>query len=269
MSDDKKACFIIMPITTPDAFRDIYRDGKDHFHHVLDCLLIPAVEKAGYKAIPPSAKGSDLIHAEIVSNLETADLVLCDMSCLNPNVFFEFGIRTALNKPVCVVKDEHTKDVPFDAGILNHQQYKSTLEPWELEGEVEQLAEHLRQSGTRSEGQNTLWKYFGLKKSAEAFEGGTDADSKLEYLRLQMDSIQEKLSMVPLEEGDFGLDAVHSLVTTQLPRECRFTGSSSNSRDRTIQVDYKGRELTRPEESRICKRIHEYAGWTAKFKFCQ
>jgi len=45
-----------------------------------------------------------LIHAEIIRNIENADLVLCDMSCLNPNVFFEFGIRTSLNKPVSVVK---------------------------------------------------------------------------------------------------------------------------------------------------------------------
>ena len=131
MAETKKTCFIIMPITTPDSFVEIYRDGKDHFKHVLECLFIPAVEKAGFEAIPPIAKGSDLIHAEIIKNLETADLVLCDMSCLNPNVFFEFGIRTSLNKPVSVVKDELTVNVPFDTGILNNKEYDSKLDTWE------------------------------------------------------------------------------------------------------------------------------------------
>ncbi len=102
MADEKKTRFIIMPITTPKAFLDTYRDGKEHFKHVLKCLFIPSVEAAGYTAIPPIAKGADLIHAVTIENLEKADLVLCDMSCLNPNVFFKFGIRTSSNKPVCV-----------------------------------------------------------------------------------------------------------------------------------------------------------------------
>jgi len=121
---DKKHCFIIMPITTPDNMVDQYEHsgGKDHFKHVLDCLFVPAVKEAGYEPIPPTTKGSDIIHAGIIQNLETADLVLCDMSSLNPNVFFEFGIRTSLNKPVCVVKDDLTKKVPFDTGIINHHE---------------------------------------------------------------------------------------------------------------------------------------------------
>ena len=84
-----------------------------------------------------------MIHAEIVRNIETADLVLCDMSCLNPNVFFEFGIRTSLNKPVSVVKDEVTKKVPFDTANLNYQEYKSTLNPWELGAEISKLEQNI------------------------------------------------------------------------------------------------------------------------------
>ncbi|MFC1984259.1 hypothetical protein ACFLVO_04550, partial [Chloroflexota bacterium] len=94
--------------------------------------FIPAVEKAGYTPVPPQAKGADLIHAEIIKNLESANIVLCDMSSLSANVFFELGIRTALNKPVCIVKDELTPKVPFDTAILNYYEYKCALDPWEL-----------------------------------------------------------------------------------------------------------------------------------------
>lgn len=57
------------------------------------------------------------------------------MSLLNPNVFFELGIRTALNKPVCMVTDERTKKIPFDTNIISYHTYNSKLEPWNLENE--------------------------------------------------------------------------------------------------------------------------------------
>jgi hypothetical protein len=143
--------------------------------------------------VKPNAKGADLIHAEIIRNLETADVVLCDMSCLNANVLFEFGIRTALNKSVCVVRDEHTKHVPFDTGILNHLEYKSTIEPWELEAQVDALASHLSEAVGRSGGTNALWRYFGLKTEARPAEGRTGDADKLDYLMMQVDSIQHRL----------------------------------------------------------------------------
>ena len=111
-------CFIIMPITTPAHLVGDYSHDANHFQHVLEHLFQPAIREAGYEPIPPSARGSDLIHAEIISRIESADLVLCDMSTLNPNVFFELGIRTALDKPVCMVKDLLTTQVPFDTAVI-------------------------------------------------------------------------------------------------------------------------------------------------------
>lgn len=184
MEDDSKTCFIIMPIRTPENSVEIYRDREAHFTHVLECLFVPAVESAGFTPIPPTSKGSDLIHAAIIKNLENSNIVLCDMSCLNPNVFFEFGIRASLNKPVCVVKDEHTKNVPFDTGILNYQEYKSSLDPWELAAEVKKLSEHIKASYERSKGENTLWHYFGLREKAQPYQGETGIDSSLQLLSL-------------------------------------------------------------------------------------
>lgn len=193
MESGGKKCFIIMPLTTPEDLREQYRDGASHFKHVLDCLFIPAVKNAGYNPVPPVAQGSDLIHAEIIQNLESSELVLCDMSSLNPNVFFEFGIRTSLNKPVCVVKDELTKKVPFDTGILNYLEYQSALESWDIDHEVTRLAEHIEASFTRSKGLNSLWRYFGLKEKAKPYQGETGTDAKLDLLSLQLDSVRQKL----------------------------------------------------------------------------
>src|SRR5262245_30404025 len=105
-------CFIIMPISTPKLLLPAYRGDENHFLHVLDHLFVPAIEKAGLSPVSPRVIGGDVIHATIVKNIEQSDLVLCDMSSLNPNVFFELGIRTAVDKPACMVVDDITTDVP-------------------------------------------------------------------------------------------------------------------------------------------------------------
>lgn len=203
---NQKTCFIIMPISTTDGIKDLYRDGHEHFKHVLDCLLIPAVDRSGFKPIPPTAKGSELIHANIIKHLETSDLVLCDISSLNPNVFFEFGIRTSLNKPVCVIKDDLTNNVPFDTGIINYHEYLSTLEPWELNNEIDKLSEHIKSSFQRSEEKNTLWKYFGLKAEATAYESAPGPDSRMDYITMQLEALNRRLgtkNQISLFSDDF------------------------------------------------------------------
>ncbi len=160
-----KNCFIIMPITTPaDRLQD-YGDDEDHFEHVLEHLFIPSVKKAGFNPISPKTSGSEIIQAEIIKNLSDSDLVLCDMSILNPNVFFEFGIRTALDKPVSLVVDDKIKSkIPFDTSIIQYHKYDSSLKHWEMEKEIKELTKHIKKAYQNNANKNALWKYFGVSQ---------------------------------------------------------------------------------------------------------
>lgn len=182
-------CFVIMPITTPSEVREAYRDPA-HFAHVLEHLFTPALEAAGYEVWPPAASGSDLIQGEIIRQLDQADLVLCDMTSLNANVFFELGIRTALDKPVAMVKDQHTDKIPFDVGSMNCHDYDGRMEPWTLPAQVEALTAHLQACVSRSAGQNTLWKYLGIEAQARVGSAGTGEDDKLDYLVRQIEDLR-------------------------------------------------------------------------------
>lgn len=183
-------CFVIMPLTTPKAAIDTYSGDIAHFAHVLEHLFAPAVNAAGYTLIEPAMRGGDLIQAEIVKNLETADLVLCDMSLLNANVFFELGIRTALDKPVAMVKDDKTTSVPFDNSIINHHAYDSSLAPWTLATEIDALKQHLTDTATRSQDRNSLWRYFGVRQRAEPAEIENPIESKLDLLIREVDRLR-------------------------------------------------------------------------------
>lgn len=188
-------CFVIMPLTTTPEMASRYGGDPDHFAHVLDHLFVPAIERADFTPKKPVAEGADLIHAEIVRNLETADLVLCDISALNANVFFEFGIRTALDRPICLVRDEHTK-LPFDVGGINCHEYASSLVPWDLTKEVDRLAEHVGKAAERSAGHNALWRHFGLThRGTEAIRAVPDQGlgSALQLLADDMASLRREV----------------------------------------------------------------------------
>ena len=184
--------FIIMPISTPEASLSLYQNDSEHFSHVLEHVFVPALEKAGFVPIPPVAKGSDIIHAEIINNLEKSDLVLCDISCLNPNVFFELGIRTALDKPVCLVADDKTNTIPFDTKIINYHTYKSDIRPWIVGTEIEKLFSHIQSSVERAPDYNTLWKVFGLTTKGKS---STDIETsqQIRFLEMQIKVLSMQL----------------------------------------------------------------------------
>lgn len=162
-----KKCFIIMPVSTPSELISVYKGDSYHFTHVMKHLFIPAIKKAGFEPILPITEGSNIIHGHIISNLESADLVLCDMSTNNTNVFFEFGIRTALNKPICVVKDRFVEKVLFDVVPINYHVYSSDLYLWKVDNEVDKLAKHIKNSFSENDNCNPLWKYFGTKAQSK------------------------------------------------------------------------------------------------------
>jgi hypothetical protein len=223
-----------MPITTPPEAVDLYGGDRDHFVHVLEHLFVPAIEKAGYEPVEPSAQGGDLIQAEIVKNLETADVVLCDISGLNPNVFFELGIRTALNRPVCMVRDEHTQRVPFDTGIINTHTYRAGLHPWQLEAEIEALASHLTTTAERAEGRNSLWSYFGLTQrgtdAAEAVGGNPEQAT----LQLILDEMQ-RLRRSARESGIVD-NASHDALITSSSKLSHFLRDAERVADAPLDV---------------------------------
>lgn len=183
-----------MPVTTTPEIASYYQNDLYHFKHVMDFLFKPAIEKAGFKVILPLAQGSDIIQDYVISNLESADLVLCDMSTHNANVFFELGIRTALNKPVCLVKDDITEKVPFDAAFINNYTYSSDLSIWIVKQEIENLARHINESLCENNSFNSLWKYLGFKTSGSPPEKINGESVNLEYITFQIEAIRKQLN---------------------------------------------------------------------------
>ena len=180
--DRAKTCFVAMPITTPAAYAEELGD-PEHFAHVLTHLFTPALQAAGLTVIPPSVAGSEIIHAEIIKNLEQADFVLCDLSDLNPNVLFELGIRTSLDRPVILVKDNKTSRIPFDINAINTATYEGSLTPWSLAAEIPRLTTFIQDVVNNGNPRNAMWRYFGLtKRGAPSEAGANPVEDKLDLI---------------------------------------------------------------------------------------
>lgn len=188
--EPKKTCFVAMPVTTPDVYMEKFGDGN-HFSHVLTHLFTPAVEEAGLTVIPPFVLGSELIHAEIIRNLEQADFVLCDLSGLNPNVLFELGVRTSLDRPIILVKDDLTEKAPFDLNAINTLTYDSSMTPWSLVIEKPRLVKHIQGVANSGSSGNSMWRYFGLTKRGEPSQAGSNPiEAKLDLLIGEFSKLQ-------------------------------------------------------------------------------
>ncbi|MBK8127665.1 MAG: hypothetical protein IPK53_01635 [bacterium] len=192
-----------------------YRDDRDHFTHVYECLFRPAIEAAGFEPIPPSSRGSEIIQADIIHNLEDSDLVLCDISILNPNVFFELGVRTALNKPVCLLRDSLTENIPFDTGMINHYTYDAALFSWKKEGDINLLKEHILESVKRSGAENSLWKYLGMRLHTQSSGPPLSVEEKIEYLSGLIQTQINESRMITL--GPRLHDLSYSPIERELP----------------------------------------------------
>jgi len=92
--------------------------------HILD----PVAAEKGYKTnradeIPRPG----VITNQIIEHLMKDDLVIADLTDLNPNVLYELAVRHAVNKPVILIGQIDSKDIPFDLSAQRFIQY--SLDP--------------------------------------------------------------------------------------------------------------------------------------------
>lgn len=119
---------------------------KGYFDEVLKHLITPAAVKANFNARTAKKAGSEVIQSTIVNDLDTADLVIVDLTEHNPNVLFELGMRIAFDKPVCLIRARGTPAI-FDIDhMLRVYDYNPSIWPSTLDIDVPALSEHISET---------------------------------------------------------------------------------------------------------------------------
>lgn len=124
------SCFVMMPFADPQG-------------PYYDKIYAPAIEKAGLKPVRADASifGAGKIMDQIWAGINSAKVLVAELTTKNPNVFYELGLAHALQKPVVLVSSNEN-DVPFD---LKHIRviYYDMADPFWGTKLIEKVAENI------------------------------------------------------------------------------------------------------------------------------
>jgi hypothetical protein len=174
MDEKQPQAFAVMPISDPSD----YETG--HFQRVYDYLIKPACANAGLNVVrADDIKSTNYIVLDILNRIISSNLVICDLSSKNPNVFYELGIRQAFDLPVVLIKDRKTDRV-FDIQGLRTIDYDSNMRIDSVQRDIANIANAIRETVSPSETDvNSLVSLLGLQKAQLSTKPDISAETRL------------------------------------------------------------------------------------------
>jgi hypothetical protein len=111
MDNSQKTCFIVTPIGGENTETRRAAEG------VIDAVIIPALVELGFNEsnikVAHRMANAGSINKQVISRILEDDLVIVNLTKLNPNVMYELAVRHAVRKPVIQICENGT-ELPFD-----------------------------------------------------------------------------------------------------------------------------------------------------------
>jgi hypothetical protein len=232
--EKKKLCFVVGPLGEPDSDTRTHADWllEEIVERVLDDFPEYVVVRADKIAQP------GMIDAQIIRNLIEADLVIADLSALNPNAFYEIGIRHMIQKPIIHMQLIDDK-IPFDVSLYRATKFSRTR-PADLRRAREELKQAVKAIGaegyivdnpvTRARGQINLEQHAtpeqkvlmeqvkSMQSRLDALEGESTVTPARPVARKRKARPEEGL-FIHLDSQNSELDKVRGEVAKKLAED--------------------------------------------------
>lgn len=181
-SEAAQECFVIAPIGPPRS------DTRDQTEGLLDEAIRPVVNGFGLDVTAPheiAEAGS--IPKQVIQHLLGAELVIADLTDLNPNVMYELAVRHAKGEPVVPIAERDTS-LPFDITTQRTIFYEDSMHGLsQLKPTLENAVEEALQDETPD---NPIYNAQQDFQMREAVAG----DNAMQYLLDRIDDIESSVS---------------------------------------------------------------------------
>ena len=118
-------CFVIIPFGTK---QDLGNQQVIDFDEVYEYIIKEVTEKLDLAVIKcDEIQGAGWIHRDMLEHIYRDDVAIVDITTLNPNVFYELGVRHALRRSVTVLMKQKDTAIPFDIRGMRILNYDTTL----------------------------------------------------------------------------------------------------------------------------------------------
>lgn len=176
-------CFVLMPFKV--EYDEIYQE-----------IIKPLLQELGFSCLrADEIYRPTAIIQDIWQNIQTAGLIIADMTGRNANVFYELGLAHAIGKEVILIS-QSMDDVPFDLRHLRCLVYKHSLRG------LRQLADGLRNTITDMPASARLPVEFLTDRFLNRFQSRRiDIALKFGLPRGKMTIVTEQYRAFPRDSG--------------------------------------------------------------------
>lgn len=210
MNEDKKDCFVIMPIGDCDGY------NSGHFTKVYEDIIKPAVFQAEFNPIRgDEVAKTNLIQLDILNKLLETPIAICDLSSRNPNVLFELGIRQAFDMPVVLIQEKGTPKI-FDINPLRYIEYSREMgyrDVIEAQRKITTALKDTFSSKDEVGNVNSIVKLLALNSAASIpIVKGDSATMKANLILSQISDLSSKVDILFTKEENSNFDCDNLLM---------------------------------------------------------
>lgn len=204
ITNDMKTCFIVTPIGGDKS--DIRRHADGVINSVLRPLLIDKFEFEEVVAAHEISK-SGSINNQVMNRVIDSDLVIANLTGLNPNVMYELAVRHTTQKPIIHICDKETSSLPFDIAEQRTIFYTNDmLGVQELSKKLVGMLEQMTNLTICND--NPIYNSRRQQMIYKELDAGSGSNDIIKYIISTLDSMNEKVTIGREKKNERNTDEI-------------------------------------------------------------
>lgn len=204
----EKSCFIVTPIGNElDSIRR-------HIDGILDAVIDPVLKENGYEPIVAhriNLTGS--INKQVINGIYNADLVIANITGLNPNVMYELAFAHSIGKKTITIAEEGVTKLPFDISTERTIFYKNDFKgSIELKTRLIDMINTVNECGDDNFIDNPIYTWLSssayenmLVKKLDEKTSSKDVNEEnlFQYIVGRLDSMEDKINRFSINTSKY------------------------------------------------------------------